>query len=237
MLDTLETLDERLLRIHKMWVSPPWSLQKDRDGTRAVATSCFKAPPLPLYQRWRFRDEYQLPPEDIEWWFIVEKNIHDDALFSWCFFDMVYERCFGVRIFPLLASKIIVQHLSSKFPDRGSLVNLLCEIDLEDFSAFMMECGQYGYSWKYIQQILDRFIETKTPLTQLTLDVPYAVVDNVSELEAICDKVIAENQKSVEDYRKGKLGSINHLKGQVMKATKGKADPSIVNKILESRLK
>ena len=101
----------------------------------------------------------------------------------------------------------------------------------------MMECGQYGYSWKYIQQILDRFIETKTPLTQLTLDVPYAVVDNVSELEAICDKVIAENQKSVEDYRKGKLGSINHLKGQVMKATKGKADPSIVNKILESRLK
>lgn len=232
MLDCLDTLDERLLRIHKLWVSPPWSLQKDREGTRAVATSCFKAPPLPLYQKWRFRDEYQLPSEDIDWWFIT-----DSGNFSWPFFDMLFEQCFGVRMFPTLTSKIVVQHLASKFENREALIDFLTTIDLDDFSRFIMECGRYGYSWKYTQQILDKFVASDTKLTQLTLDTPYIVVSNEGELEAICDKVLAENQKSVEDYKKGKLGAINHLKGQVMKATKGKADASVVNKILESKLK
>lgn len=49
-------------------------------------------------------------------------------------------------------------------------------------------------------------------------------------------KVIAENPKSVEDYRNGKEKAIGFLVGQTMKAMKGKANPGMVNKILKEML-
>lgn len=231
MLDAIETLDERLLRLHRLWVKPPTALVKHGDAVRLTNTSCFSVPALPLYQKRRFRDEYELPTDDIDWWFNFDES------FIWPFFDMLFERCFWVRQFPKLTSKIVVQHLSSIFKNREELINFLCDLDGEDFSQFIRECGQYEYSWKYIQETINRFIKEKEPLVVLTLKYPFAMNSDVNELEIICDKVISENPKSVEDYRKGRLNSINHLKGQVMKATKGKADPAVVNKILESRLK
>lgn len=51
-------------------------------------------------------------------------------------------------------------------------------------------------------------------------------------IEALCSRVIAENPKVVEDYRGGKAASINFLKGQVMKLSKGKANPVVVSDVL-----
>jgi aspartyl-tRNA(Asn)/glutamyl-tRNA(Gln) amidotransferase subunit B len=47
---------------------------------------------------------------------------------------------------------------------------------------------------------------------------------------------VADNPQSVEDYRNGKEKAIGFLVGQTMKATKGKANPGIVNKILKELL-
>jgi aspartyl-tRNA(Asn)/glutamyl-tRNA(Gln) amidotransferase subunit B len=55
-------------------------------------------------------------------------------------------------------------------------------------------------------------------------------------IERLCQEVISANPKSVEDYRAGKAAAINFLKGQVMKASKGKANPNIVSEILERLL-
>lgn len=233
-----EALSERLLRIHALWAHPPTVTMENAEGWKLASMSCFNATlQKPLYQKWRFRDEYELPGEDINWWFHQEKAVSEEGtIFSWPFFDMLFESCFGVMLFPKITSKIIVQHLSSKFPDREKLIDFICSLDREDFSEFIRECGQYEYSWKYIQEIINLFLSQGTPLIQLTLEHPYVVNNNEQELEALCDKAISENPKSVEDYRKGKFNSINHLKGQIMKMTKGKADPSIVNKILENKL-
>lgn len=51
-------------------------------------------------------------------------------------------------------------------------------------------------------------------------------------LRAVAFEVIANNQKIVEDYRGGKDKAMGALVGQMMKATKGKANPAVVNKIL-----
>jgi aspartyl-tRNA(Asn)/glutamyl-tRNA(Gln) amidotransferase subunit B len=56
------------------------------------------------------------------------------------------------------------------------------------------------------------------------------------ELEKIIDEVLAANQKSVEEFRTGKEKAFNALVGQVMKASKGKANPTQVNDLLKSRL-
>lgn len=54
---------------------------------------------------------------------------------------------------------------------------------------------------------------------------------------AIVDEVIARNPQSVEDYRGGKEKALGFLVGQIMKETKGKANPGLVNKLLLERLK
>ncbi|RZU00968.1 Asp-tRNA(Asn)/Glu-tRNA(Gln) amidotransferase subunit GatB [Rivibacter subsaxonicus] len=55
-------------------------------------------------------------------------------------------------------------------------------------------------------------------------------------LEAIVDEVLAANPKSVEEYRAGKEKAFNALVGQVMKASKGKANPAQANELLKKKL-
>jgi aspartyl-tRNA(Asn)/glutamyl-tRNA(Gln) amidotransferase subunit B len=59
---------------------------------------------------------------------------------------------------------------------------------------------------------------------------------DTSALEAIVERVLAANAKSVEEYRAGKEKALNALVGQVMKASRGKANPSQVSDLLKRRL-
>ncbi|HTB62902.1 MAG TPA: Asp-tRNA(Asn)/Glu-tRNA(Gln) amidotransferase subunit GatB [Opitutales bacterium] len=59
---------------------------------------------------------------------------------------------------------------------------------------------------------------------------------DTGELEKICAEIIAANPKPVEQYKAGKLTAINALKGQVMKQTKGQANPAAVDEVLKKLL-
>ena len=61
-------------------------------------------------------------------------------------------------------------------------------------------------------------------------------MDDAGELDALVDGVLASNGKSVAEYRAGKEKAFNALVGQVMKATRGKANPEQVNALLKKRL-
>jgi aspartyl-tRNA(Asn)/glutamyl-tRNA(Gln) amidotransferase subunit B len=62
-------------------------------------------------------------------------------------------------------------------------------------------------------------------------------LSDVSAIEALCEQVIAANPKPVADFRAGNVASLNFLKGQVLKLSKGKANPQLVGEILERKLK
>lgn len=61
-------------------------------------------------------------------------------------------------------------------------------------------------------------------------------ISDTGALEAIVDEVLANNAKSVEQYRAGKEAAINALIGQCMKASKGKANPAQVTELLKQKL-
>ncbi|MEW6100369.1 MAG: Asp-tRNA(Asn)/Glu-tRNA(Gln) amidotransferase subunit GatB [Pseudomonadota bacterium] len=61
-------------------------------------------------------------------------------------------------------------------------------------------------------------------------------ISDTGALEALIDEVIANNAKSVEEFRAGKEKAFNALVGQAMKATKGKANPVQVNELLRKKL-
>ena len=65
-------------------------------------------------------------------------------------------------------------------------------------------------------------------ITQLT---------DAGAIEALCDQVIAANPKPVADFQAGNAASLNFLKGQVMKLSKGTANPGLVGEILERKLR
>jgi aspartyl-tRNA(Asn)/glutamyl-tRNA(Gln) amidotransferase subunit B len=61
-------------------------------------------------------------------------------------------------------------------------------------------------------------------------------ISDTGALEGIVDEVLANNAKSVEQYRAGKEAAINALIGQCMKASKGKANPAQITELLKKKL-
>ena len=65
----------------------------------------------------------------------------------------------------------------------------------------------------------------------------HSKISSSNEIEKICDKVIKENKKAIEDYKSGKKESINFLIGQVMRKSEKRADYKTSKEILERKLK
>lgn len=61
-------------------------------------------------------------------------------------------------------------------------------------------------------------------------------ISDEGELRNIVNQVLDENEKSVQDYKDGKKKALGFLVGQVMKATKGQANPQMVNKLLQEEI-
>jgi aspartyl-tRNA(Asn)/glutamyl-tRNA(Gln) amidotransferase subunit B len=61
-------------------------------------------------------------------------------------------------------------------------------------------------------------------------------ISDTGALEKIVDEAIAASPKQVEQYKSGKTGVIGYLVGQVMKLSKGQANPAAVNELLKSKL-
>ena len=60
--------------------------------------------------------------------------------------------------------------------------------------------------------------------------------NDVDGLKVILEKIISDNPQSVEDYNNGKKKAIGFLVGQAMKETKGKANPGVINKMIQEML-
>ncbi|NLO97282.1 MAG: Asp-tRNA(Asn)/Glu-tRNA(Gln) amidotransferase GatCAB subunit B, partial [Peptococcaceae bacterium] len=80
------------------------------------------------------------------------------------------------------------------------------------------------------------FEEGKDP-EQIVKEKGMVQISDEGQLTQILTEVIAQNPKSVADFQSGKEQAIGFLVGQVMKATKGQANPGVVNKMLRKMLK
>lgn len=91
-------------------------------------------------------------------------------------------------------------------------------------------------SSKQGKEILDHLIKDGGSVSNLIETLGMKQNSNEEELKEIVKKVIENNPSSVEDYKKGLDRSIKFLMGQIMKETKGSANPVIVNKMLTEML-
>ena len=101
-------------------------------------------------------------------------------------------------------------------------------------SADMVESG--AISSKILKDLYDKaFAAGEDFSTVYDREKPQQITD-VASLEKIIDEIIAANPKQAEQYRAGKTTIIGFFVGQVMKASKGQAQPELVNELLKKRL-
>ena len=85
--------------------------------------------------------------------------------------------------------------------------------------------------------MLNTVLETDKSIKDIIKEQGIENISNDEEIRKTIKTIIANNPESVNDYKNGHDRAIKYLMGQVMKETKGKANPRIANEILIEELK
>lgn len=109
-----------------------------------------------------------------------------------------------------------------------SPVNLAKLIDLADSGSITSTVAK---------EVFEKIFREDIDPEQYVKEHGLATVNDEGALRAVVEQVLAENPKSVEDYRNGKEKAIGFLVGQTMRQMKGKANPGIVNELLQKLLR
>lgn len=89
---------------------------------------------------------------------------------------------------------------------------------------------------KNLKEILDIVLEKDSSIDEIIKENGIENITDDSEIRQVIKKIIEDNRESVEDYKAGHDRAIKYLMGQVMKETKGKANPKMANDILIEEL-
>ncbi len=92
-------------------------------------------------------------------------------------------------------------------------------------------------SGKIAKDVFEIMIETGDNPTKIVEEKGLRQVTDVSAIEAIVDEIIASSPENVAAYKSGKNNLMGWFVGQVLKATQGKANPQLVNKLVSEKLK
>jgi aspartyl-tRNA(Asn)/glutamyl-tRNA(Gln) amidotransferase subunit B len=198
---------------------------------------------LPLTRKQRFMRDYQLPAGDAE---VFKLN---PALGSY------FEGIAKVAKNPKAAANWVINNLSAKLAElnerekseQGALglepadMKLSTVADLKFKPEAMLELVALveakTISSSAAQQVFAEMFATGKAPAAIVQEKGLAQVSDTGAIEKFCDEAIAANPAPVADYKAGKIAALNSLKGQVMKLSKGKANPALVGEILERKLK
>ena len=95
---------------------------------------------------------------------------------------------------------------------------------------------EYPDEYRFVIYVDTKIFEENIDVEKFVEDNGLGTVSDESVLRETIEKVIRENPQSVADYQAGKKKAIGFLVGQTMRVMKGKANPELVNKILQERL-
>jgi aspartyl-tRNA(Asn)/glutamyl-tRNA(Gln) amidotransferase subunit B len=181
-------------------------------------------PEFPVQRRERFASQYGLGTKDIEvlaatrgiaqWFERAAAAYEGDAkkVVNWIIADL-----FGLLNeagIELTESKIAPEQLAGlvKLVDSGAV------------------------SGKQAKLVLQGMFETGDDADKVAADKGLEQVSDTGAIEAVVDEVIAEQPEAADKVRAGQLNTIGFLVGQVMKKSKGQANPGMVNDLLRSKL-
>jgi len=181
-------------------------------------------PELPKAREKRFMDQYGLSAVDAE----VLTGDRDLAGY--------FETAVGVFNEPKkLANWLMTDILRELNQSGGNVADL--KLTPEGFATLVRLVEEGKISAKSGKDLLPELLETGADPEALVKSKGLAQISDTSALADAVDAVLAENPKELADYRAGKTKLISFFVGQVMRRTKGQANPAVVNELLAEKLK
>jgi len=172
----------------------------------------------------RFIKEYKLSDYDANV-LSVDPNLSN-------FFEEVVVRSRN----PKLAANWIMGELSA-FLNKENLSILETKVDSINLGNLLSRIEDSTISGKIAKEIFEEMWNSKKSPDEIIEEKGLKQVTDSSEIEKLINQVLEQNQSQLEQYKSGKVKLFGFFVGQVMKASRGKANPEQVNKLLEERLK
>ncbi len=180
-------------------------------------------PEMPRERRHRLVKEYGITDYDANV-ICLERDFAD-----------YFESCAKVCKSPKRCANLMITILSEKLNDLG--------IDISQLKISPNALAELVDLWEegkinnlVVKQVLEEMINTGKSAKDIVEEKGLSQVSDEGELERFAKEAIEKNPKVVQDYRSGKKNAVMFLVGQVMKATRGKANPQKVRELLEGLL-
>lgn len=180
---------------------------------------------LPLARKKRLMEDFDISAGDAEV-FTTDAELGD-------YFQEVVK--FSKSPKPKNVANWIVNTLRGAMTDNGVSVRNL-KFSIEQFVELLNLVGEGKISRNAGLEVFNEMFQDGTTPAEIVEKKGLAQVSDSGALEAFCDEAIAANPKSVEDFKSGKGAALNFLKGQVMRLSKGKANPAVVGELLEKKI-
>src|SRR5438067_4685450 len=183
-----------------------------------------RLPELPKAKRGRFVEQYQVSPYDAA----VLANDLDLARY----FEMAAK---GAKK-PKNIANWILNDLQNALSAAGKTMHdCLITPEALDELVSLIEVGTS--SGKQGKEVFAEMFATGRNAAAIVKEKGIEQLSDSGSIETLCDEVIKANPKPVADFKGGNVASLNFLKGQVLKLSKGKANPQVAGEILERKLK
>ena len=198
---------------------------------------------LPLARKQRFMRDYQLPAGDAE---VLKSNL---ALGN--YFENIARRASS----PKAVANWIINNLQARLAElneREAAEQSALGLEPADLKLTGLDNLKFppeallelislvdgkSISSSAAQTVFAEMFDTGKPPAVIVREKGLAQVSDTGAIEKFCDDIIAAHPGPAADFKAGKTAALNFLKGQVMKASQGKANPSLVGEILERKLR
>jgi aspartyl-tRNA(Asn)/glutamyl-tRNA(Gln) amidotransferase subunit B len=183
-----------------------------------------RLPELPKAKRARFVQQYNVSPYDAA-------VLADDLALA-NYFEAAAQ---GARK-PKNVANWILNDLQNALAQEGGVI-ANCPIPPAALDELVNLIDSGKISGKQAKEVFAEMFAGGKSAAAIVKEKGIEQLSDAAAIEALCDQVIADNPKPVADFKGGNAASLNFLKGQVIKLSKGRANPVVAGEILERKIK
>ncbi|AIH03902.1 MULTISPECIES: Asp-tRNA(Asn)/Glu-tRNA(Gln) amidotransferase subunit GatB [Thermodesulfobacterium] len=195
-------------------------IQIDDDMLQKVKN---ELPELPHVKKQRFLTQYQLTSYEVE--ILTEER--DFAEF--------FEKTLEIYPNPKMVSNFMLTEVL-RYLNRDNISITQSKLTPENLAQLLKLVEDNLISITIAKQVFPEVYEKGVDPKKLVEEKGLIQESSEEKLKIICEEVLRENPAEVEKYKAGKKGLLGFFVGQVLKKTQGKANPKVVNKLLEELL-
>jgi len=195
-------------------------------------------PELPDAKAERFANEYQLPAADVV---ILTEEKEFSAYFEEVASELADKKASGEMQAEIpravkLAANYMLTEIRKHLSERGEKTKDI-PFTPENYAEFISLIADKKINSSAAQSVLAEMYQGgDNDPSHIVSRLNLAQVSDTGELEGVVDGILAANAKSVADFQAGKENAFQYLIGQVMKETRGKANPEVVATLLRTKL-